>query len=128
MAIKSRFGSDAEIAAKYLLPQKLYDLFDQAPKIGEVHEYRAFMAIIQNSLERRAEYEGRDFSVYPAWARHVHSPKTHVIVTGHVLICHVSPYDEFYHQRSGRLFTEDPRTRAGQISRLVNSTTRRVNA
>jgi len=70
-------------------------------------------------------HAGLPYSLRPAWTNFHASPRTHVIVIGHVLFCHTIAGMGWYPQPSVHLFTEDAKTRAVQLRILTERAIRR---
>jgi hypothetical protein len=119
VGIRSRF-IDGDATARYILPEPILGLFEKVPAFGAVHDRPTFMGVILPAVDALlAIHEGRTFSARPAWMQYYNSPKTHVIVTGHVLICHAIKGAEFYQQPSVHLFSEDATERAEGLQTLL---------
>jgi len=119
MAIKSRFAA-GDVSALYHLPQPILHLFDEVIPIGEIIDRQTFfgkhLPYYEAQIVRSGDYR---FSIRPAWMAYYNSPKTHVIVTGHILFCHVRQGETWYSQPSMRLFSQDVKDRIARFHELV---------
>lgn len=119
MSIRSRFnGSD--VTSAYILPEPLRLLFDSVLPIGSIVDRKSFFEQHLPACEAyRVTVGDRRFSIRPAWSAYYYAPRTHIIVTGHILFCHLRPEEGWYHQPSMRLFSQDSRDRAQRFRELI---------
>jgi hypothetical protein len=124
MPILSRTGVD--VTTQHLMPEPLLHLFAEALPIGTVMEKKKLKAEYLPYYENFVVTIGdMDLSIRPAWTDYHYSPRTHVIITGHILFCHVNSDQSWYYQPSMRLFSEEPKSRLKQFKSLISRAVRR---
>jgi hypothetical protein len=117
MAIRSRFTGMQQDSE---LPAPLKALFQQAASIGDIFDRPAlFGRVLPKHEATQTTYRGYRFSVRPSWTAYVTSPRTHVIVNGQILFCHVFERTWIY-QPSTRLFANVTMDNVRQLIRLAD--------
>lgn len=122
MPIRQRYLSqeDTRLVQKFSLPPKLLPLFDWILPMGTIiSRHRLFRDELPKYDENKITIDEVDYSVRPAWSAYHGSPTTHVMIIGHIMICHVIKDALFYYQPSVRLFGEDAKTRTQSFEALV---------
>jgi hypothetical protein len=123
MPIRQR-ETGVDVTLRYLIPDQLYQLFEQALPIGTVMTKRQFIDKYLGDYETRTvQVEEKIFSIRPAWTAYHSSPSTHLIVIGHILFCHIVPQCSWLYQPSIRLFTDNAKMRLRHFKELVDRAT-----
>jgi len=120
MGIQSRFSQE-NVTDRYSMPQPLLSLFDNVLPIGSILDRRTFFSKHLPAYESNTvEIANCRISIRPAWNSYYNAPRTHLIVVGHILFCHVFQDRDWYHQPSMRLFSQEPKIRMERFKELVS--------
>lgn len=124
MPIVSRF-SDNYVISPLAPSANLLRMFSEIVPIGSVLARKQFYRDYLPKYEaKKVVFNNRTFSLRPAWTDYKPDPTTHIIIIGHILLCHVFIGHTFYRQPSTRLFTEDTNQQLRQFKSLLD----RVNS
>jgi len=124
MAIQSRFSTE-NVLDKYMMPPSLLALFDNVLPIGSIMDRQTFFSKHLPYYETHTVDIGScRISIRPAWSRYYNAPRTHLIVVGHILFCHIFEDKDWYHQPSMRLFSQDSKIRMQRFKELVGRAAR----
>ncbi len=125
MPIMSRFR-EGDVQQQYVMPSSLMQLFDKALPMGTIMEKREFKEKLSFYESYTVKVGELDLSCRPAWVDYYPQPKTHLMIVGHILFCHINSAKGWYYQPSTRLFSEDPKARLAQFKTLINRAQRQA--
>jgi hypothetical protein len=122
MAIRPRVlpSEDEQLIQKFSLPPELLSLFNSVLPMGTIlPRHRFFREELPKYYNEGIQIGDMTYSVRPAWSSYRDSPSTHLIIIGHIIICHVLKDTPFYYQPSVRLFNDDAKTRMKNFEALL---------
>lgn len=121
MPIYTRFDTTTVSSVKTINTETLAKMFDEIIPMGAIIRRRQFYREYLPKYEDRLfNISGRRFSVRPTWTDYKPDPK-HIIVIGHILLCHLFDGVEIYQQPSTRLWSDDIDNRLKKFRELLNA-------
>lgn len=121
MPIYSRFDTDKCVITPFIPTANLLKMFDEIIPLGTVLTRRQFYKEFLPKYEtQRIIVKHRTFSIRPAWTDYKPDPTSHIIIIGHIVLCHIFSGQTVYQQPSTRLFTEDTKQRLRQFKELLD--------
>ena len=121
MPIYSRFDAEKCVVSSFTPSANLLKMFDEIIPLGTVLSRRQFYKDYLPKYEhKKIIVNGRTFSVRPAWTDYKPDPGTHIIIIGHILLCHIFSNQAVYQQPSTRLFSEDTKQQLRQFKALLD--------
>lgn len=121
MPIFSRFDVETVSSVQVINTDTLSKMFKEIIEIGAVINRKQFhREYLPKYNTKTFTISGRKFSVRPAWTDYKPDPR-HIIVIGHILLCHLFEGESITHQPSARLFGDSIEYRLEQFQQLLSN-------